>query len=635
MENVALSAVEPIVHAAPPASRSSLWSRGLERAMTAAAFYMRSLAYYRADTRQVIALLAVIGMSTLVGLLMAWPMAVLVDCVLSPDSGKSGFIYRAFLWPLPQSRPGQIVGLALIGFGLKLAQDLLNMLRTILTNHINYNGLVRIRRDLFRKLQSLSLRYHHAQPQGDIVYRLCYDCYGCQTILSVLISTCVAVFTLLVILFMLWGRNPLLTVIALSIAPPLMCANVWFGSRMKQRTLDAKAMESEFTSTIQRSMSTIGLMQAFCREHDEFAQFNNSVIRTIQAWWRSLRLEVSYWLTVGTIFGLGGAAVFGYGGYLVYCDHFISPKPGGMSVGDLMIFVSYLGLLWDPLCKLTGIGPNIQSGVAGAQRVFEVLDREVGICDAPMARSLPVQPRVLKLDRVWFSYSPGNPVLKDVSVTIQPGHSVAFVGSSGVGKSTLLNLLPRFYDPTSGSITLDGHDMRFVRLSDLRQHIALVLQDSILLPTTIAENIAYGRPSATSQEIRDAARLAGADEFIEQLHDGYQTRLSENGHGLSGGQRQRIAIARALLTGSPIIVLDEPTSALDTRHELRITETLKRLKRQRTIILVSHRISTVVHCDRIFMMKDGQIVESGTHQELLALQGSYKKLALRQLRADQ
>lgn len=274
---------------------------------------------------------------------------------------------------------------------------------------------------------------------------------------------------------------------------------------------------------------------------------------------------------------------------------------------------------------------NLQNGLAGARRVFEILDRDVVVSDDSKAISLPVQPRTLTLENVGFEYRPGEPVLEGISVVIKPGQSVAFVGSSGVGKSTLLNLLPRFYDPTAGKIKLDEWDIRHVQLRDVRRHIALTLQESVILPTTVAENIAYGFPAATGAQIAEAARLAGANVFIEALPQGYFTQLSDGGQNLSGGQRQRIALARSLLTGAPILVLDEPTSALDSHHEQVIQESLRSLKGKCTIVLVSHRIGTVMDCDLIYVLDGGRVVEQGPHSELIRLGGIYASMAKEQL----
>jgi subfamily B ATP-binding cassette protein MsbA len=593
--------------------------------------YLRALSYFRPDWPLVCVLVLLIGAATALGLLLPWPMAVLLDSVLSPESRHDDLIHRLLLNPLPTSAVGRIIGLAVIGFGMKFLQDLLSTLQTIITNAINYNGLMRVRCDLYRKLQALNLAYHRSQPQGDAIYRLSSDTFGCQTILSVLISTIVACVTLAVMTCVMMSKNVTLTLLAMSIMPVLMIANIHFGRRLKQRSLECKELDTQFTTIVQRSMACIGLVQAFGREGEEFGKFHSTVRGTIKAWWRLNHQQMAYNLIVGTTFGVGGAIVFGYGGYLVWRDQFVTHAAGGMTAGDLMIFTSYLGMLWSPLCSLTGFSANIHGGVAGVQRVFEVLDRDPTIKDAAGAVPLERRPRVLEFNQVDFAYGERKPVLQDVSFRIEPGQMVAFVGSSGVGKSTLLNLLPRFYDPTGGAMMLDGIDARNVRVRDLRKHVALVLQESVILPTTIAENIAYGRPDATVQQIRAAAKLAGAAEFIERLPEGYSTHIAEGGQNLSGGQRQRISIARALLTEAPFVILDEPTSALDPQHELLVTRSLSEMKGQRTIILVSHRLSTVLQADQIFVMDGGRIVERGTHEQLLAHRGIYYNMALHQL----
>jgi ABC-type multidrug transport system fused ATPase/permease subunit len=233
---------------------------------------------------------------------------------------------------------------------------------------------------------------------------------------------------------------------------------------------------------------------------------------------------------------------------------------------------------------------------------------------------------------VSFEYRSGEPVLRDVSAKVTPGEMVAFVGPSGAGKSTVLNLLPRFYDPTDGAVRFDGHDLRAVKLKDVRAHVALVLQENLILPTSVRDNIAYGRADATDADVRKAAELAGAHEFIQRLPDGYATVLTESGQNLSGGQRQRIAIARALASESPVVVLDEPTSALDPQNEQMVTETLRSLKGKRTVVIVSHRLSTVSDCDRIYLMEEGRVVEQGTHESLIARRGAYYRMARHQMK---
>jgi subfamily B ATP-binding cassette protein MsbA len=582
--------------------------------------YRRALAYFRPDLHLVILWIALIALATGLGLLAAWPMAILIDSVLS-SAHASDWIHRAFLAVLPSNRLAQIGCLAGLGLVLKLSQDVLTAAQTVVSNQINYNGLMRVRCDLYRKLQALNLAYHRSQPQGDAIYRLSSDAFGCQTILSVIVSGIVAVGTLGVMTWVLASRSVSLTLLAFSIMPLLAIANIVYGRRLKQRSMECKQRDSEFTIAVQRSMASIGLIQAFGREAEEFGHFHGTVRETIRAWWGLNWQQIAYNIIVGTMFGFAGAAIFGYGGYLAYT--------GKLSTGDLIVFTSYLGMLWGPLCTLTGFSTSIQGGVAGAERVFEVLDRDDGISDAPDAIGLPMRPRTLELDQVSFRYD-ANPVLNDLSLRIEPGQMVAFVGSSGVGKSTLLNLLPRFYDPSAGAIRLDGTDIRTVRVRDLRKHVALVLQESVILPTTIAENIAYGHPHATREQIREAARLAGAAEFIEALPEGYATKIAEGGQNLSGGQRQRISIARALLTEAPFVVLDEPTSALDPHHEQVVTNALRNLKGQRTIVIVSHRLSTVVACDQIYVMSQGRVVEQGTHAELLAQRGAYYEMARHQ-----
>ncbi|MGA2443648.1 MAG: ABC transporter ATP-binding protein [Tepidisphaeraceae bacterium] len=599
-------------------------------------FYLRAIAYFRDDLPLILSSLVLIGLSTLAGLLQPFVPAILVDAILG-TRGNTLWVYRSFfrfahaLGIERDDLKHQILLLAASAIFLRVLQELLAMSQRLIGVNIGYNGLIRVRCDLFRKLQELSLGYHKSQPQGDAIYRLSYDTGGFQTILNVLINNVlVSAITLIVMTVLMLQMNWQLTLITLSVAPLLLWTTKLFAGSLKKRWLEAKEVDMRLTTVIQRSVAAIGLVQAFGREADEFSRFQTSVEDSKRANIRQAWQDSWYWLLVGTIFGVGYAIIFGYGGWSV-----VTHSSATMSAGILWVFLSYVNMVYAPLQALSGSGASIQSGVAGAQRVFDVLDRDLIIKDAPDAVHLHRQPRVLKLHTVSFDYRAGDPVLRDVEAVIRPGQMVAFVGSSGVGKTTLLSLLPRFYDPTSGALTLDDIDIRKIKIKDLRAHVALVLQENLILPTTVAENISYGRPTASTAQIAEAARLAGAAPFVEKLPQGYGTVVSESGANLSGGQRQRIGIARALLTEAPIMVFDEPTSALDAHHEAMITQTLRDLRRQRTIIVVSHRLSTVMDCDQIFVMDEGRIVERGTHHELIGRGGVYAAMAREQLRIEE
>ncbi len=584
-------------------------------------FFSRILAYYSADRHLVLLLIATIGGATLLGLGQVWPLALLVDAVLA-DSGHPSWLLQCLPEALQHDVVGQIALLAAAMLLLRLFQEGLSLVRTHLHVRISHHGVLQVRRDLFRKLQALSIDFHRSQPQGDAIYRLMQDAPGCDQILSVLIDVVVASFTLVVMLVVMLTRSVPLSLVALAISPLLLLTNWKFGSHLKRNSTLAKSSESRLTSVAQRIFSNMVLVQAFQREHSEYDRFTQAAGDSAKAWLKVQRQMALYRLCVGTIFGTGGAIIFGFGGYLVWQEQ--------MSVGDLMIFLTYLTMFYDPLCKISGAGANMQTGLAGMQRVLEVLDRQILVAEREGALELPRQARTLTLENVRFAYGGTKQILDGVNVRIEPGQMVAFVGSSGVGKSTLLNLLPRFYDPTGGTVRLDGLDLRDLKIRDVRRHVALVLQESPMLPATIGENIAYGRPDATVEQIRQVAEMSGADDFISLLPNTYDTDVAEAGANLSGGQRQRIAIARALLNEAPLVVLDEPTSAQDPLHEQQFVQTLRRLKGQRTFILVSHRLSTVQDCDQIFVMSHGQVVEQGTHEELLQCQGHYWEMAIAQ-----
>lgn len=456
------------------------------------------------------------------------------------------------------------------------------------------------------------------------MYRMISDTGGPWGVLDALIGSSAACVTLTAMLVVMTTQNWRLTVCAILIAPLLIVANLFYSRLIRMRAEVAKINESFFTITLQRSLACLGLTQSFGRERRERKVFNLSIDKAVEGATSLTWAEVGYPFVVQSIFGLGVALIVGVGGWFVYRDQFLYATAQGVTCGQLMVFLAYLGQFWDPLGWVIGFPAKIQASVASCNRVFEILDEQPHVLDNPDAEVLPLAPRALSVSNVTFAYQrTARSVLEGVSLRVQPGEMVAIIGSSGSGKSTLLSLLSRLYDPSSGSIELDGIDIRTLRLSDVRRHIAVVSQDSPLMADTIAANLSYGRSEATHAEIRDAAYQAGAASFIESLPDGYDTIIAEGGSNFSGGQRQRLAIARALVSRAPILVFDEPTSALDPHHEEWVLETLRALRKDRTVVLVTHKVSSVAECDQIFCLQGGVIVEAGTHHELLARRGSY------------
>ena len=593
--------------------------------MTLTSAYSRAWRYYRDDWRKILIAVLLVGLTTLANLAQPFPLAILVDTVFMHKPPEP-LPHRLFFRYGPHHPVSQVIVLACIMLLLRVLSEIIGLAQGFYKIRIGYNGQLRVRCDLFRQLQRLSLSFYRSHAQGDLIYRLSTDTNGFVAAFNVVFGVVVNSVTLVFMMFVMFAMSWRLAVVAVSITPVLFWAIRKYGGVLTQTSAAATKIEAGLATTVHRSVATVGLVQAFGREDDEYHRFHDDVANSSTAWVKMHMQGMVYWAVLGLCFGVGAALIFGVGGYLAY--------KGALEVGFILIFFQYVTTqLYAPLQSLSGSETELRRGLAGMERVYEILDTDPEIKDAPDAIDLPRESRVLQLDHVAFSYAADKPpVLRDVSVSIRPGEMVAFVGSSGAGKTSLLNLLPRFYDPTSGAVRLDGHDIRQIKLRDLRKHIALVLQESPILSASVLDNIAYGNPGASEAEIRQAARLAGADVFVESLDGQYHAMLHEGGQNLSGGQRQRIGIARALATEAPILVLDEPTSALDSRNEQMITETLHGLKGKRTIVIVSHRLSTVVDCDCIYVMDAGRVVEKGTHEALLALGGVYYRLATHQMK---
>jgi ATP-binding cassette subfamily B protein len=425
--------------------------------------------------------------------------------------------------------------------------------------------------------------------------------------------------TLVTMFAIMWRLERGLALLALFVALPLGWL-IWAFSRpMTARAKGHQHLQGEISAVAEQTLTALPVVQAFGREDYEHERFRALSNRTVAAFLRATVPQLQFKMAAGTVMAFGTAAMMALGGVQVL--------EGSFSLGSLVVFLSYLASLYSPLEDLAHSSPEFATAAASADRVVEVLDLDEDVRDRPGAVPVkqPCAGHVL-LDGVSFGYGPDSPVLHDVTVEARPGQTVALVGRTGAGKSTLVSLIPRFFDPSEGRVTLDGVDVRDLQLSSLRAQIALVLQEPFLLPLSVAENIAYGRRDAHRDEVVAAATAANAHEFICRLPEGYETVLGERGATLSGGERQRISIARALLKDAPVLILDEPTAALDAATEASLMEAVERLTEGRTTFIIAHRLSTIRRAQRVVVLDEGRVVEQGRPADMLAGAGAYRRL---------
>lgn len=554
-----------------------------------------------------------------------WPLKVVVDYILGGQEMPAALASSIAWLPGIETQSGLLAWTIAALVIITLVAAALSLIGTVMVVKVCYRLVHRLASELFAKLQRLSLSYHQKQAGGDLIQRMSQDVYCVHMAISaVLLPAIISVCSLVAMFVILANIDLVLAVVSMIVVPGLAGALLLFAKAMDRATRRRYDELGNFMSFVDQALAGIKVVQGFNRERMLEAKLQNHAEDLGDAYTRDVKLGAAYKQSTLIVTGLATAAVLGMGAWRTIGGH--------ISLGDLLVFTSYLATLFGPVEAISvALGAAVVSG-SQARRVFEVLDSGEEVPELPDPVALGEVKGELSFEHVSFSYdedgeaSKRRIILDDVSFTASPGEIVAIVGATGMGKSTLVSLISRFYDPGAGRITLDGKDLRDLPLRELRSNVSLVLQEPYLFPASIAENIAFGVDQAPLPEVHEAAKLACAHDFISRLPLGYATNLAESGASLSGGERQRIAIARAILRKAPILIMDEPTSALDARTEAQILQNLAQSARERTTFFISHRLSTIKRADKIIVLEEGRIVEAGRHDDLIGHGGTYSAL---------
>jgi ATP-binding cassette, subfamily B, bacterial len=555
-----------------------------------------------------------------------WPVKIVLDYALG-SRPMPEWMTRFVQWTFGEGKLAIVYFAAISTIVVAVVGAVASYTQNYLTTKIGQMVMLDLRQMLYHHIQRLSLSFYDRAKIGDLISRVTTDVDAIQNFVSTaLLGIVVNALTLVGMLAVMFYFNWRFTLIALSVAPILFLQVFTLTRRIKQATRAVRKKESEIVSVVAETLSSIRVVKAFAREDYEQKRLEKETLESIEMALRARSIKARLTPIVDVIVATGTCIVLWYGARLVL--------QGQLTAGALVVFLLYLGKMYKPMRDLSKMTDTVSKAVIGAERIRELIRMKDGVRDLPHARKAPRFRGMVEFDHAWFGYHEAQPVLKDVALRIEPGQYVALVGPTGAGKSSIISLIPRFYDPLSGRVLIDGEDVRNFTLESLREQISFVLQETILFHAPVWQNIAYGKPEASRDEIIRAARLANAHEFIERMPEGYDTMVGERGVTLSGGQRQRIAIARAIIRNSPILILDEPTSGLDASSEKLVLEALGRLTAGKTVIVITHHLETIIKADVIFTLKDGRIVERGAHQQLLALRGAYAHLYEDQFRDE-
>lgn len=549
---------------------------------------------------QIIVIFLLSLLATPLALLSPIPLAIAVDSVIGSEP-LPGILGQVFP-PGTLGDAGLLLLAAALVVGIELMSGVVSMAGSLMRTYTGEKLVLNFRAKLFRHAQDLSLAYHDSKGTSDALYRVMFDASSISDIaIDGLAPFITAAFTLVSMFLVIYWIDPQLALIALVVAPVLYITGIIYRRQSRPQWREVKELDRATLSVVQETLGAMRVVKAFGQEDFERDRFVGRSNASIGARIRAYLITYGFDLLLGLITAVGTALVL-----ILGVNHVLT---GMITLGSLLIVMSYLGRLYGPMYAMTKKLGSMQSSLAGAERALHLLDQPPDVTERPDARSLQNARGEIAFRDVSFAYDLDQPILHNISFEVVAGTRVGIAGRTGAGKSTLISLLARFYDPLDGAILLDGVDLRDYKVADLRNQLAIVLQEPVLFSTSILENIAYARPGASGQEIMAAAMAANAHDFIVELPDGYDTLVGERGMRLSGGERQRISLARAFLKDAPILVLDEPTSSVDMSTESVIVEAMERLMRNRTTFMIAHRLTTLERCDVLLVIDDGRLVD--------------------------